>query len=342
MIKKIFYFIVIVLVMFVAIGFFLPREVHVERSVTIDRPTSTVFALVNGYSTFNIWSPWAARDPSAVFDISGPESGLGAHMEWNGDPRLTGKGSQEIIESTPWSLVRSRLSFDQQGEAMAFFSLAELPGGTRITWGFDTDLTAGQNLAGGLMARYFGLLFDRWIGGDYEVGLTNLKTFAESLPNVDFSELDVEILEVEPVDILFVEKGSSPDSKDIAEPLASAYQEIMGFMVANEIAMAAQPMTITRAWDESGYAFDAAIPVIMKEVELSGNVQAGVSPSGRVVRVIHHGPYDRMMPTYEKLSAYMRAHGLEEGSVSWEQYISDPGQTAADELITHIYFMIEP
>jgi effector-binding domain-containing protein len=113
-------------------------------------------------------------------------------------------------------------------------------------------------------------------------------------------------------------------------------------MTGNQMEMSAQPMTITRAWSESGYAFDAAIPVVMKDVVLSGNVQAGKSPSGRAVRVIHRGPYDRMMPTYEKLSAYMTANGLREGPVSWEHYISDPGKTPGNELITHIYFQIDP
>jgi effector-binding domain-containing protein len=48
-----------------------------------------------------------------------------------------------------------------------------------------------------------------------------------------------------------------------------------------------------------------------------------------------------MIPTYEKLSAYMAAHGLREGPVSWEQYISDPGVTPEDELVTHIYYLLE-
>ena len=342
MIKKIFYFIVITLIIFITVGFFLPRNVHVERSIQIIRPASTVFTLVNGYSTFNNWSPWAARDPSAVLDISGPPSGVGAHMDWNGDPRLTGKGSQEIIESKPWSLVRTRLKFHQQGEAISYFALAEDVAGTKITWGFDTDVTAGQNLAAGLMARYFGLLFDRWIGGDYEVGLTKLKTLAESLPDVDFSDLEAEVLEVKPVDILFIQSDSSQAPGNIAEAMAESYREITAFMTASGIALAAQPMTITRAWDESGYAFDAAIPVIPQDVELTGKVQAGVSPSGRAVRVIHRGPYEQMMPTYDKLAAYMGAHGLREGPVSWEQYISDPGETPSQDLVTHIYFLIEP
>ncbi len=341
MFKKTLYSIVIIVVIFIVTGLFLPKNVHVERSTQIDRPASTVFTLVNGYGTFNTWSPWAARDPSATFEFSGPASGVGAHMEWSGDPRLSGKGTQEIIESTPWSLVRSRLNFDRQGEATAYFSIEPRDGGVNLTWGFDTDLTAGQSLFGGVLARYFGLLFDRWIGTDYQEGLLRLKTFAESLPDVDFSDLEAEILDVEPVDILFIQ-SSSQDDVDIADVLATAYREITAFMQANDIAIAAQPMTITHAGNSNGYAFDAAIPVVMKDIPLTGNIQAGTSPSGRAIRVIHRGPYDQMMPTYEKLAAYMKAHGLREGAVSWEQYISDPGQTSSADLITHIYFLIEP
>jgi AraC family transcriptional regulator len=69
-------------------------------------------------------------------------------------------------------------------------------------------------------------------------------------------------------------------------------------------------------------------------------VRTGHSPAGRAVRAVHRGPYDRMGPTYEQLAAWMAAHGVAEGDVSWEQYISDPGETAPDELITHIYFLI--
>jgi effector-binding domain-containing protein len=47
-----------------------------------------------------------------------------------------------------------------------------------------------------------------------------------------------------------------------------------------------------------------------------------------------------MGPTYEKLAAWIAAHAMIEGRVSWEQYISDPGETPQDELITHIYFRI--
>jgi len=342
MFTKVFYIIVIIILIFVSFGFFLPKQVHVERSMQIDRPAPTVFTLVNGFETIKLWSPWLARDPSAEFEISGPASGVGAHMAWSGDPRLSGKGYQEVIESKPWSLVSSRLSLDQQGDATTYFALSETRGGVRLTWGFDSDLTAGQSLMGGLLARYFGLLFDRWIGADYEDGLARLKTVAESLPNADFSDLEVEIKQVEPIDILFIQSRVSEDPTDIAEVLATAYREITAFINENGIEIAAQPMAITHGANENGYAFDAAIPVVRKDVVLTGNLQLGSTPSGRAIRAVHRGPYDRMVPTYEKLAAYIGAHGLSEGPVSWEQYISDPGETPNEDLITYIYFLIEP
>jgi len=104
--------------------------------------------------------------------------------------------------------------------------------------------------------------------------------------------------------------------------------------------MAGQPLAITRGWDEKGYRFDAAIPVSALPAETSGNVLAGYSPSGRAVRLEHVGAYGGMLEAYDQLAAYMAANGLTEGPLSWEHYISDPGETPPDEVVTHIYFLI--
>ena len=93
--------------LFLVGGFFLPRFVHVERSLEIEMAAAPVFSLLNSYSTFASWSPWAERDPDANYEFSGPEAGVGARMSWSGDPRLVGSGWQEITESIPHSLVRT-------------------------------------------------------------------------------------------------------------------------------------------------------------------------------------------------------------------------------------------
>ncbi len=340
MFKKILYLFVITQIIFIGVGLVLPKTVQVERSIEIDRPASTVFVLLNGFETFAQWSPWSQRDPNTVYEYSGPASGTGARVSWTGDPRMVGQGWQEITESVPWSMVRMQLNFDQQGLADSYFQIDPARSGVKVTWGFDTNLVEGQGFFGSLLARYFGLFFDQWIGSDHEQGLTRLKAFVESLPAADFSDLEVEIIEAKPMDILYISTDSGRLPGDVASSLAAAYQEITLFMVEHAIELQSQPMAITRAWDAEDYEFQAAIPVSTTDFELSGNVKSGKSPSGRAVKVIHRGPYDRMAPSYEKLAAYMAIHGLEEGRVSWEHYISDPGQTPEEEIITHIYFLI--
>ncbi len=327
--------------MFLLVGFYLPKTAHVERSVWIARPASTVFVLLNGFSTFSAWSPWSERDPDTVYGYSGPVSGVGARMSWSGDPRLVGSGWQEITQSTPWSMIRLQMQLDQVGKATSYYQVRPAGDSAQLTWGFDMNLVEGQGLFSSLLVRYFGLFFDRWIGADYEAGLERFKTYAESFPATDFSDLDVEILQVEPVDILYVVMGRRESAGGIAVGLASAFNEISALMAHQSVEMQSQPMAITRAWDEGNYEFDAAIPADTAGVELSGNVRAGKSPGGRAVRVVHRGPYDTMAASYAKLAAYLAVHGIAQGQVSWEQYISDPGQTAPGETVTHIYFLIE-
>jgi len=341
MFKKVLYSIVIALVVFVLFGMFLPRQVHVQRHTDIERPPATVFTIVSTYRTFLSWSPWSARDPEALYEFSGPVSGTGARMSWSGDPRLVGSGWQEITEARPYSLIRMRLQFAQQGAATSYFQIDDTGSGVRLTWGFDKDLLDGQGWWGGLLARYFGLFFDRWIGTDYEVGLANLKALAESMPAADFSDLEVEIVQVDPIDILVVGGITTGKLVDFDSDLAAAYREIMAFIAQNEVQMAGQPMAITRIRDGRGYEVEAAIPIVPKDVLPNGRVLIRRSPAGRALRVVHHGPYEGLAAEYEKLAAWVVAHGLSEGHVSWEQYISDPTETPAAELVTHIYFSLE-
>ncbi len=89
-----------VVVLLVCIAFFLPNSAHVERSMTIVRPSSEVFAILNSFRRFNEWSPWFDIDPQAKYTTSGPGSGVGAKSSWAGNKDV-GNGSQEIIESKP-------------------------------------------------------------------------------------------------------------------------------------------------------------------------------------------------------------------------------------------------
>jgi uncharacterized protein YndB with AHSA1/START domain len=158
------------------VGLFLPAAVHVERGIVIEAPPEAVYPHVSDLRAFNAWSPWARSDPDTRYIFEGPPSGVGARMTWSSDDPHVGSGSQEIVAAEPNQRLDVRLDFGDQGTATAYYLLLARDGVTEVTWGFDTVF--GYDLVG----RYFGLLFDRWIGADYEQGLMNLKAVVESGP----------------------------------------------------------------------------------------------------------------------------------------------------------------
>jgi uncharacterized protein YndB with AHSA1/START domain len=161
-------------VVLAGIGFALPRTVDVERSIVIAAQPEDVFPYLNSLKMFNQWSPWAGYDPDTVYVFSGPETGKGAKSEWSSDHPNVGSGSQEITESQPNTLVRTNLDFGAEGVAHGYYKLSSVEAGTLVIWGFETDMGASP------VGRYMGLMMDKWVGGDFEVGLANLKTLVEA------------------------------------------------------------------------------------------------------------------------------------------------------------------
>lgn len=173
MLKKILITVVAVLGLLVLVGFLLPGQVHVERSITVSAARDQVFPLVADFKRFQEWSPWAQRDPNTKYSFSGPATGVGSKMVWASEQDDVGSGTQEVTKYDAPAFVETDLNFGPDGGGVAFFALEEVEGGTRVTWGFDTDLGANP------IARYFGLMFDGMIGPDYEQGLASLEALVE-------------------------------------------------------------------------------------------------------------------------------------------------------------------
>lgn len=168
--------IIALVVVALVVAFALPRHAVVTRSVEIAAPPAALFPLVSDLRRFNEWSPWANLDPDTVYTFTGPTDGVGQTLHWDSKDEQVGKGSLTITGIEPESRVDLLLGFADAGTALAFVALEPAAAGTRVTWGFDSDL--GLNP----VARYFGMMADGVVGPDYEKGLARLKTVAEAPP----------------------------------------------------------------------------------------------------------------------------------------------------------------
>ena len=170
--KWIFYLVAAVAIIIVGGSFLLPAQAVVTRSTEIAAPPDKVFAIVGDFRRFNEFSPWAELDPNIKYTFEGPVSGVGQKMRWTSENPDVGRGSQTIIEYDPPNYAAAELDFGMPGKSVASWDLVPSTTGTKATWGFKSDLD-------GIPAKWVGLMFDRWIGADYEKGLAKLKAAAE-------------------------------------------------------------------------------------------------------------------------------------------------------------------
>jgi effector-binding domain-containing protein len=68
---------------------------------------------------------------------------------------------------------------------------------------------------------------------------------------------------------------------------------------------------------EVGFATDRA-------VRPEAGVVLGSLPGGRAARLTHHGSFDGLGPSWERLRSWMQARGLSAGEDRWETYVTQP------------------
>jgi effector-binding domain-containing protein/uncharacterized protein YndB with AHSA1/START domain len=324
---------VVLAVAALGVGLMLPDQAKVERSVVIDASPATVYTVLNGFRQFNRWSPWADLDPQTIYTYDGPPLGVGARSAWSSQDPNVGAGDQEILEATPYTTIKVRLRFDGMDmDNLLTYTLTAEGAGTRLNWSYLSDFN------GNLLNRYFGLLLDRMIGPDFEKGLGKLKPLAESLPREDFTAVQPELIRTEPKPIAQLAGEASFDAA--APVLAASYARIGRFLAASGRRMVDAPITITRSLDAQRYwKFDAAIPIDQACTAPAEDdaIECGSTYGGWAVHGRHVGPYATMDRSYAALAAFEKTAGLEDNGDHWEQYVTDPGTTPADALLTQLY-----
>ncbi len=154
-------------------GFFLPSRVAVVRDTVIQAPPGKVFSWIEDLHRYRRWQPWTELDPETRFEFKGPAAGTGAKMYWISEHPGVGTGSVEITEAVAPRRVVLAVDYGDTGRAVQTLELAPVAEGTRVRWRFEMDVERD------LVARYLGLLFDRWLGAEYEKGLARLKALVE-------------------------------------------------------------------------------------------------------------------------------------------------------------------
>ena len=152
-----------------------PDNFRVQRATSIKAPPEKIFPLITDLHRWGSWSPWEKMDPAMKRSYSGAASGKGAVYAWEGNSKV-GEGRMEITYVSPPSKVTIKLDFVKpiEGHNVAEFTLEPKGDSTNVTWTMYGPTA--------YIAKVIGIFvsMDSMIGKDFETGLANLKTVAET------------------------------------------------------------------------------------------------------------------------------------------------------------------
>ena len=263
---------IIVFVLAVIVGLFLPSHAHIERSIEISHNPQHIYDVLNNFRRFGDYGGGAlqALDPQVKYTMSGAAYGPGATLTWQGndtigDGKLVNKSGN--IDLAGNSTVTWDLTNDWHGENKTFTFTVTPSHGQRVstvTWGYDVDY--GWNL----IDRYSRL----WIHGDpatmIQYGLDSLQNMLAGIPNVDYGKLEPGLYRTNATPMLLVSTKATRTLDDIDTAKTAALKQIEAAMAKLGVKAAGPTTTITTEWGDTTYTFDLAVPIDSTTLTIDG------------------------------------------------------------------------
>jgi effector-binding domain-containing protein len=136
-------------------------------------------------------------------------------------------------------------------------------------------------------------------------------------------------------------KGSGTWDKAF-ETITNSFKKIDTYLDKEGIKANGLPMTIFTATDDTGFEFEAAVPIAeTPKNPPHGDMAVGQSPEGAALKFIHRGSYDDLDNTYEAITNYLDDKKLEAKDMFIEEYVTDPVKAEAGKLIVNVYVLIK-
>ena len=122
------------------------------------------------------------------------------------------------------------------------------------------------------------------------------------------------------------------------ETITNAFKTLKAYVGKEGLKIDGLAMTIFTATDDTGFQFQAAIPVAEPpKTRPRARSRWAQSPEGHALKFVHRGSYDGLDNTYEAITNYLDEHKLEAKDMFIEQYLTDPLTADEDHLVVNVY-----
>ncbi|MDI1354944.1 MAG: GyrI-like domain-containing protein [bacterium] len=332
--KKIVYVILGLLALYLLLALIGPKQVKVERHITINQPLVLVKEKLGDFKFFHDqWSPWSEKDPNMVNAYNGVPGEMGHHYSWSGNKDV-GKGEMTLMGYNGDTLIQT-LSFAGEGDAKSYFIMKDNTTSTDVTWGmvfpvyfFHRPIMLFMNM-------------DKMVGGDYEKGLSKLKTLLEGMQTVG-SASPYDVKEIVWEEKNFVgSKRTKLHASEMQKFFSDNYPKLGADSEKNKLQLLMAPCAIYYSWDDNTKDCEvAAVLCFPKGTGIKG-WESHSFPRSKVLMVSHYGPYERIGSAYEAMEKYVDAKGLTLNA-SIEEYVTDPmSEKDSTKWLTNIYYLLK-
>jgi hypothetical protein len=266
--------IIMVFILAVVVGVFLPSHGHIQRSLSISHDPHQIYDLLNNFRRFDDYAGQVlkAEDPGLQLSLSGAPYGPGAKVNWQGgidhvasttltnvSGNLEPNGTGRIVwsmDSASWRGHNKQFTLDlvpQHNQRL-----------TQVTWSYDVDY--GWNL----LDRYSRFFLRGAPDTLLQYGLNNLQNTMASIPNVDYTKINTRIVQTEPQPILFVSTQAPRTLDDVDAATEKAMQQIDAAIKKLGVHQSGPRITLTTDYGDENYVFDVAVPIDSTNLTIDG------------------------------------------------------------------------
>ncbi len=326
--KKIGIGLLILVLLLLILAFFLPKDLHVQKSKVIDAPISMLYSTVTDMSQQETWNSWATMDTTMDITVSSPSTGEGASYSWTSENSGEGKYTQHDLVYN--ESVRMDLDFAGQS-AGGDWRFEEVDGGTEVTWSFDGTSPWPRNLT-----NFIGKMV---LGKSFSKGLDMLdahakKTMEDALTKYDVKEVDFPYT-------TFLGKRDRVKMENVQTFYQDNLRPLYGYLLQNKIKPIGQPCGIFYDWNPEDGTADMASAIPIYEKFESADFENLIIPETRAWLIDYYGDYDGSMAAHNAMEYYFYKNGLSSDKPVIEEYVTDPTEQPErpDTWLTRVYYI---
>lgn len=300
------------LLLFVIIGLFLPATQRVERSIELTNPISQINDALMHFKWFTRWEQLTAKDPRALFTMSGPEFGDGARVAWTSNNPGVGNGAFTITEVIPQEAINMTMENNWRGHNKRSSFLLEFnpqTNATLVRWRIEVDY--GWDLVG----RFAGLYLNGEIGDLVFRSLGRFRQLMSAIPQADYSQTDIQLQEIAATP--FVSTGVSTSAEprlwdDSEVKLDEGWAKVAAFMSGEQIEATGPKRMVINVLGEENNDFSVGFPVAsVDDLAPTADLRAQILPAQRVLMATARGHRVGTSATRNMLRAYAMTHGYD-------------------------------